>query len=92
MIGTATEWHEVKFFSQKRNLLQCFIGLWRNSPSDSLSRPSRVISTFDYGRLGYSYKDKYFLNATLRYDGSSRLAEGYEWDYFPAVGTSWRFR
>jgi TonB-linked SusC/RagA family outer membrane protein len=42
------------------------------------------------GRLSYKYKDKYYLDATLRYDGSSRLAPGHRWDKFPAVGVAWR--
>ena len=30
-----------------------------------------------FGRLGYSYMDKYLLTATLRRDGSSRFTEGH---------------
>lgn len=42
------------------------------------------------GRLSYKYSDKYYIDATLRYDGSSRLAPGYKWDYFPAFAAAWR--
>lgn len=95
MIGTAAEWHEIKFFGvQNRSFALESLAFYGFSGGTAPQIPyldhqeSSLLST--YGRLGYSYKDKYFLNATLRYDGSSRLAEGYEWDYFPAVGTSWR--
>lgn len=42
------------------------------------------------GRLNYSFKDRYLLTATMRYDGSSRLAPGNKWVAFPSVGLGWR--
>lgn len=41
------------------------------------------------GRLNYTFKGKYLLTASLRYDGVSRLAEGNKWDYFPSAGLGW---
>ncbi len=41
------------------------------------------------GRAMYSYKDRYMLTATLRSDGSSRLAEGHKWQTYPAVSVGW---
>ena len=41
------------------------------------------------GRLNYNYKDKYFLTATGRYDGTSRLPENNRWGFFPSVGAGW---
>jgi len=42
------------------------------------------------GRVNYSYKDKYLLTATGRWDGSSRLAEGNQWGFFPSASLAWR--
>lgn len=42
------------------------------------------------GRISYKYKDKYYLDGTLRYDGSSRLAPGHRWDQFPSFAAAWR--
>ena len=42
------------------------------------------------GRINYSYKGKYLASASIRYDGSSRLADGNRWDTFPAVSVGWR--
>jgi TonB-linked SusC/RagA family outer membrane protein len=42
------------------------------------------------GRISYKYKDKYYLDGTLRYDGSSRLAPGHKWDKFPSFAAAWR--
>jgi hypothetical protein len=42
------------------------------------------------GRVNYSFKDKYLLTATGRWDGSSRLAEGNKWGFFPSASIAWR--
>jgi len=41
------------------------------------------------GRVQYAYKGKYTLNASARYDGSSRFAEGRKYGFFPSIGVAW---
>lgn len=41
-------------------------------------------------RLNYNYKDRYLLTATMRWDGSSRFADGHRWGAFPSVALAWR--
>jgi TonB-linked SusC/RagA family outer membrane protein len=41
------------------------------------------------GRLTYQYSDKYYLNASLRRDGSMLFAPGYRWGNFPSVSLGW---
>ena len=41
------------------------------------------------GRVMYSYNDRYMISATVRSDGSSRLAEGHEWHTYPAISVGW---
>ncbi|MDH5399200.1 MAG: TonB-dependent receptor [Cyclobacteriaceae bacterium] len=41
------------------------------------------------GRVNYQYKGKYLLTASGRADGSSRLAEGNKWSFFPAASVGW---
>jgi TonB-linked SusC/RagA family outer membrane protein len=43
-----------------------------------------------FGRLNYKYADRYLLTASVRADGSSVLAEGNKWGYFPSVAAAWR--
>ncbi len=45
-----------------------------------------------FGRFNYKWLDKYLLTATLRADGSSVLAKGNQWGYFPSVGLAWRMK
>ncbi|GAA3912538.1 SusC/RagA family TonB-linked outer membrane protein [Chitinophaga oryziterrae] len=42
------------------------------------------------GRLNYNYKGKYLLSLTGRSDGSSKLAPGNKWAFFPSVAGAWR--
>lgn len=37
----------------------------------------------------YGFMNKYFINASFRRDGSSRLAEGNKWVNYGAIGASW---
>ncbi|TDH27347.1 TonB-dependent receptor [Segetibacter sp. 3557_3] len=41
------------------------------------------------GRVMYSYGNRYMISATLRSDGSSRLAPGHKWHTYPAVSVGW---
>ena len=43
-----------------------------------------------YGRINYSYKSKYLLQATVRRDGSSAFGANNRWGTFPAVSAAWR--
>ena len=56
----------------------------------SISSPYTGWKNMAYaGRLNYSFKGKYLLTATGRFDGASRLAEGNRWDFFPSLALGW---
>ncbi|MGO3806857.1 MAG: SusC/RagA family TonB-linked outer membrane protein [Sphingobacterium sp.] len=42
-----------------------------------------------FGRANYSYKDRYLLTGTFRYDGSSLFAKENRWGFFPGVSAGW---
>lgn len=44
------------------------------------------------GRVMYSYDNKYMISATLRSDGSSRLAPGHQWHTYPAISLGWNIK
>ena len=64
--------------------------------SDSLSEvsaslseiPSRLISVF--GRVNYTFMDRYLLTATVRRDGSSKFGPKNRWGTFPSAALAWR--
>ncbi len=41
-------------------------------------------------RLNYSYKDKYLVTISNRWDGSSLFSEGNKWGSFPSAAAAWR--
>ena len=43
-----------------------------------------------FGKADYNYAERYFLSATVRRDGSSRLGPDHRWGTFPAIGLGWR--
>ena len=42
-----------------------------------------------FGRLNYAYKNKYLLEANLRYDGSSKFPKDLQWRWFPSFSAGW---
>jgi TonB-linked SusC/RagA family outer membrane protein len=42
-----------------------------------------------YGKVNYSYKDKYLLEGAIRTDGSSRFGPGHKYGTFPSVALGW---
>ncbi len=47
-------------------------------------------ATSYFGRINYSFKNKYLLNASLRGDAASQFFGGSDlWGYFPSVGAGW---
>lgn len=43
-----------------------------------------------FGRLNYSFLDKYIFSASIRRDGSSRFGENTKWGNFPSLSAAWR--
>ena len=43
------------------------------------------------GRVNYSFKDRYLLQANVRVDGSSKFSKNNRWGTFPSVSLGWKF-
>ncbi|MDR1416692.1 MAG: TonB-dependent receptor [Prevotellaceae bacterium] len=43
-----------------------------------------------FGRAGYDYDDRYYAEASFRYDGSSRFEKAFRWGFFPSFSAGWR--
>jgi len=48
---------------------------------------ARLVSFFTRANVGF--KDRFYVTGVLRYDGSSRFAEGHKWAAFPGLSASW---
>ena len=43
-----------------------------------------------FARVNYDWKGRYLIEASGRYDGTSRFAEGHRWGFFPSASLGWR--
>lgn len=43
-----------------------------------------------FGRVNYSYKDRYLFSGTFRREASSRFGINHKWGNFPALSAGWR--
>lgn len=59
------------------------------SIADGSSGESKISSVF--GRVFYSFDDRYLFTFTIRGDGSSNFAQGNQWGCFPSLALAWKF-
>ena len=72
---------------------QLWNALTSGTVTGSLSTSSNLIEQqlVSYmARLNYSFKDRYLLTVSARQDGSSVLAEGHKYEWFPSAAVAWR--
>ncbi|MCD8042178.1 MAG: TonB-dependent receptor [Tannerellaceae bacterium] len=58
--------------------------------AQNLSEQKEYALVSYFGRINYSWKDRYLLEANVRYDGSSRFHKDNRWGFFPSVSGGWR--
>ncbi len=65
------------------------LGLGSTIANSTSAAENYAIDSF-LGRVNYNYKDKYYLSASARTDGSSRFKKENRWGFFWSLGASWR--
>ncbi|SDE04430.1 TonB-linked outer membrane protein, SusC/RagA family [Mucilaginibacter pineti] len=65
-----------------------YLGLTTGTGSVGASY-SAYATTSAFSRLNYTYKGRYILEGTGRYDGSSRFPTERRWGFFPSVSAVW---
>ncbi|WP_374044379.1 SusC/RagA family TonB-linked outer membrane protein [uncultured Mediterranea sp.] len=58
------------------------------SPTTSGGYAHNGVAGF-FGRINYSYKDRYMVEVNGRYDGSSRFIGDKRWGFFPSFSLGW---
>ena len=61
---------------------------YQYAPTYYYSRQYQLVSFF--GRVNYSFLDRYLVTATVRRDGTSRFSKDHRWGIYPAVAVGWR--
>lgn len=74
------------------------LSLWYDLGSNTQGNPNigtgfteNTLSSF-MGRINYTLMNKYLLTVSGRYDGSSVLAPGHKWDFFPSFALAWKMQ
>ncbi|MCB8995345.1 MAG: TonB-dependent receptor [Bacteroidales bacterium] len=59
-----------------------------NQKPETFESSSKLLSYF--GRVNYSFKNKFLVSSTIRADGSSKFGPNNRWAIFPSVSAGWR--
>jgi TonB-linked SusC/RagA family outer membrane protein len=59
--------------------------------TSSASESQYKLSSF-FARVNYNYATKYYIDFSIRADGSSRFGANHQWGYFPSAGVAWRVK
>lgn len=93
MIGTEYKYVDQKNFqAKKRNYFNNQLdALSPGTLMDTITGSASIEKLFSYfGRFTYNYKEKYMIDLTMRYDGSSKFDRANRWGFFPAISAGWR--
>lgn len=96
ILGTSFQKESVNFISGKTSDIVTVGGEYLDVLDQGTTNPTvggyrTEIDRISYfGRLNYTYKDKYLFSSSLRRDASSQFAEDYRVGYFPSVSVGWR--
>jgi TonB-dependent starch-binding outer membrane protein SusC len=74
------------YFSENPNYMQLDSG---EANKENSGNTSEWALFSQFGRLNYDISSKYFLEATVRRDGTSRTAPGKNYGVFPAASLAW---
>ncbi len=82
---------EIWSASRQGFALSDYRGLDQGPPDTQLNGGSSTLNGLEsvFGRINYSYMDKYLLEANVRRDASSRFAPGYRTATFPSFSVGW---
>ncbi|HVI45559.1 MAG TPA: TonB-dependent receptor [Chitinophaga sp.] len=65
-----------------------YIALTNGDATAGATYQSYAIRSF-FGRINYTFKDRYIIEGNGRYDGSSRFPSTNRWGFFPSVSAAW---
>ena len=95
MIGTEINRQDYKMYSSKRYELAILNTdyMWPSAGAgrqlaDGFGEGFSLVSYF--GKINYTYDDKYLASFTIRRDGSSRFGSSNQYGTFPSVSAGWR--
>ena len=68
-----------------------YINLASATEISSLAESNSAYRTLGFfGRINYNYAERYLLEISGRYDGTSRFPKNHRWGFFPSASVGWR--
>ncbi|MCH7409783.1 TonB-dependent receptor [Belliella sp. DSM 111904] len=96
LVGVSNENHTSRGFSLYKTFTDPDLGtpitetvIQPNSNNSNIGAAENSLNSL-FGRTSYSYQDKYFAEASFRYDGSSRFSQQARWGFFPSMSVGYR--
>ncbi len=84
------EWLSASRNGTPNNQIQ-YLDAAPSDPSETISNGLQEWSFVSYiGRVGYNYASKYYIQGSIRRDGTSRFVGSNRWGNFPSVSAGWR--
>ncbi|WP_316793962.1 TonB-dependent receptor [Pedobacter frigoris] len=92
MVGFNSENYNYSTVNAQRDVLISsslpYLGLTTGAATIGTSYQSYATNSV-FSRLNYTYKNRYILEGTGRYDGSSRFPTQSRWGFFPSASLAW---
>lgn len=96
MVGTSAEKNRYEeLVAKKKGMVnndesQQIINAGTKDPEAEGFIRTRSLNSY-FGRLFYSFDNRYMVTANIRWDGSSRFPKDNRWGVFPSVSAGWNF-
>lgn len=96
MVGTSAEKDRYEYIgASKQGMVnndksQQIINAGTENPGASGYYSINTLNSY-FGRVFYSYDNRYMVTANVRWDGSSKFADGNRWGFFPSISGGWNF-
>lgn len=82
--------------ASNQNFITNSFSYWNLGGGSNFQNPASSLTEWNlasfYGRMNYSFDNKYLLTFTGRYDGSSRFGENNKWAFFPSGAFAWNVK
>jgi TonB-linked SusC/RagA family outer membrane protein len=94
-VGVSNESYNGRGFQLSKNFTDMYLGTSTTgtkidevNSNNSIGVDQTSLNSL-FGRVGYAYKNRYFLDGTFRVDASSKFAKGNRTGFFPSVNAGW---
>ena len=93
MLGFSYQGNKYSFYTMSSGYIPYenlgMAGMQNGTPTEITSGATEWAMISAYARFSYNYRSRYYLTVTFRADGSSKMAKGHRFGYFPSASAAW---